>query len=132
MLAELRAADFRVQEFEFSINAKRRAGPGGNAASMLMVQCSKVPRYQPFIARASLRTIFGVDVPVASLPDVVQGKLWAWSDPTRRESKRSKDESDLLRLGEAHPEIVPMLPGPLRERLERQQARGIGDDAFEP
>lgn len=63
-------------------------------------------------------------MPVAALEDLVQGKLSAWSDPTRRESKRSKDESDLLRLGESHLRIVPLLPLLLRERLERQDRRG--------
>lgn len=123
VLADLRAADFRIREFEFSINAKRRAAAGSSTESMLMAQFTKLPRYQPFVARASLRPIFGIDVPVAALADLVQGKLWAWSDPTRRESKRAKDESDLLRLGERYPEVVSMLPAPLRERLERQQAR---------
>ncbi len=49
VLADLRAVDFRIKEFEFSINAKRRAPPGGHAGSMLIVRFSKVARYQPFI-----------------------------------------------------------------------------------
>lgn len=124
VLADLRAADFRVKEFEFSINAQRRAGPGGSSKSMLMVQFSKVERYRPFVARASLRPVFGMDVPVAALGDLVSSKTAAWIDPTRRESKRAKDESDLLRLGENHAEVISLLPAPLRERLQQQRERG--------
>ena len=63
-------------------------------------------------------------MPVAALEDVVQGKLWAWADPTRRASKHAKDEGDLLRLGEAHPHLRPLLPAELREKLERQDQTG--------
>lgn len=137
VLADLRAADFRVKEYPFSVNVQRRAGPGGQAASKLMVQFTKPDRYQSFVERAALRTVFGLEVPVAALADVVRGKLWAWSDPSRRESKRAKDEGDLLRLGEAHPEVLPLLPAPLRARLERQQTReqddtGWGEDEPTP
>jgi len=135
VLADLRAADFRIKEFEFSINAKRRAGPGGRTDSLLMVQFTKVERYQAFIPRASLRTLFGLDVPVAALADVVQGKLWAWSDPTRRPTKQLKDKLDLLRLAEAYPaEVEPLLPEPLQteavaNRLKRpNQEDGWGDE----
>ena len=128
VLADLRAADFRVKEFAFSINAQRRLGPREQATHRLMVQFTQPERYQLFVERAVLRPIFGQDVPVAALADVVQGKLWAWGDPARRESKRAKDESDLLRLGEAHPEVLAMLPAVLRERLEKQQSRGQDSD----
>jgi hypothetical protein len=43
-------------------------------------------------------------VKVACREDVLQGKLWAYSDPNRR-SKRKKDELDLIRLAEAYPEL---------------------------
>lgn len=131
VLADLRAADFRVKEFPFSTNAQRRAGRTETSASMLMVQFTKPDRYQSFVERAVLRTIFGVDVPVAALEDLVQGKLWAWNDSTRRASKHAKDETDLLRLGEAYPEVLPMLPAKLRGEIEKRQAagdNGWGDD----
>ncbi len=133
VLADLRAADFRIKEFPFSVNAQRRGTRTEQGVSHLMVQFTRPGRYQDFVDRASLRVIFGVAVPVASLADVVQGKLWAWGDPTRRESKRAKDESDLLRLGESHPEIHAMLPAILRERLEKQQERGprIAEDGWD-
>ena len=105
VLADLRAADFRVKEFPFSTNAQRRAGRTETSANMLMVQFTKPDRYQAFVERAVLKPIFGVDVPVASLEDLVQGKLWAWNDTSRRASKHLKDGSDLVRLAEAHPEV---------------------------
>ncbi len=125
VLSDLRAADFRIKEFPFSINAQRRGSRAdGRPVSRLLVQFTRPERYQSFVDRAVLRPVFGLDVPVAALEDVVQGKLWAWSDPTRRESKRSKDESDLLRLAESHSEIQEMLPAPLRQRLENQRTPG--------
>jgi hypothetical protein len=124
VLSDLRAADFRVKRFPFSINAQRRAALGGSAASQLMVQFTQPDGYQPFVERARLRRVFGLDVPVATPGDVAQGKLWAWEDPSRREAKRSKDESDLLRLGERYPEVYALLPAVLSERLDRQRTRG--------
>ena len=126
VLADLRAADFRVKEFPFSTNAQRRASRTEKASHMLMVQFTKPDRYQPFVERAVLRTIFGTEVPVASLLDLVQGKLWAWNDPSRRASKHGKDRTDLLRLGEAYPEAFAMLPVELQEEI-KQRPGGNGD-----
>ena len=129
VLADLRAADFRVKEFPFSINAQRRASRTEKASHKLMVQFTKPGRYQSFVERAGLRAIFGIDVPVASLPDVVQGKLWAWSDPTRRPTKKLKDHLDLMRLAEEHFGVVAsLLPAALREEAEAIQARRSADD----
>ena len=126
VLADLRAADFRVQEFPFSIIAQRRAERTERAAHKLMVQFTRPGRYQPFVERAVLRTVFGVEVPVASLRDVVQGKLWAWSDPTRRPTKKLKDHLDLMRLAEEHFDVVvPLLPTELRAEAEAIRARGL-------
>ncbi len=136
VLADLRAADFRVKEFPFSTNAQRQAGRTETSANMLMVQFTKPDRYQSFVERAVLRPVFGIDVPVASLPDVVQGKLWAWGDPSRRPTKQLKDRLDLMRLAEEHfDEVVPLLPEELRvaataDRVRRLETgdNGWGDD----
>ena len=136
VLADLRAADFRVKEFPFSTNAQQRAGQTEISAYMLMVRFTKPGCYQPFVERASLRPIFGVDVPVASLADVVQGKLWVWNDPSRGPGKHLKDQFDLLRLAEERfDEVVPLLPDELRAAAESDRARrletgdnGWGDD----
>ncbi len=124
VLADLRAADFRVKEFPFSTNAQRRAGRTETTASKLMVQFTKPDRYQSFVERAVLRPIFGLEVPVAALADVVQGKLWAWSDSSRRPTKKLKDHLDLMRLAEEHfVEVAPLLPESLRAEAEANQTR---------
>lgn len=61
----------------------------------------------------------GVRVRIACLEDVTRGKLWAYSDPKRRLSKRKKDELDLIRLAEKHPELRSMYPRELQEQLDR-------------
>ena len=124
VLADLRVANWRIKEFAYSINAQRRAGPTERTDSMLLVQFSKPADMQPFVDRAVLRPIFGLDVPVAALPDVVVAKLAAWSDATRRPNKRRKDELDLLRLAEAFPAVVdPLLPAELRQKAQQDRAQ---------
>ncbi|HXP88297.1 MAG TPA: hypothetical protein VN841_26435 [Bryobacteraceae bacterium] len=63
--------------------------------------------------------VLGVRVRIACLEDVTRGKLWAYSDPKRRLSKRKKDELDLIRLAEKHPELRSMYPRELQEQLDR-------------
>jgi hypothetical protein len=58
-------------------------------------------------------------VRVASLEDVTRGRLWAYSDPQGRLSKRKKDELDLIRLAEAYPALESTYPRELREQLDR-------------
>jgi predicted nucleotidyltransferase len=83
----------------------------------LRILFSRDLRYQPFIAAAVPAKVLGCDAMVASLPDLVTGKVLAWSDPQRRLSKRKKDEADLIRLAEDHPEVRPLLPEELRRQL---------------
>ena len=123
ILEDLRAADFRIKEFPYSINAQRRAGPTQRTDSMLMVQFSKPGEMQDFVDRAVLRPVLGFDVPVASLPDLVAAKLAAWSEPRRRPNKQRKDELDLLRLAEVYPDVVDeMLPEVLRQKAQSDRA----------
>ena len=62
--------------------------------SSLRIQFTKDARYQAFLPRAIEAEVLGVRVKVACLHDVTQGKLWAYLDPQRRLSKRTKDELD--------------------------------------
>jgi hypothetical protein len=101
--AALQVVGFVVEEFPHSLNATQ---PG----SRLRIQITINNRYSAFPARAIAGTIFGVEMPVACLEDVVQGKLWAATDPARRKSKRSKDETDLIRLAESHPIVFDLVP----------------------
>jgi hypothetical protein len=106
----LQAAGFAVETFPHSINAHR-------GSSQLRIPFTTDGRYGEFPARAQQRDVLGEIVAVASLEDVFQGKLWAWSDSTRRITKRKKDELDLLRLAEAHPALCDRLPVELRSLL---------------
>ena len=55
---------------------------------------------------------------VAALKDVLNGKIWSYSDETRRKSKRQKDLADIYRLLEVHPNLKKELPSHLRKKLE--------------
>jgi hypothetical protein len=89
------------------------------AGSALRIQFTKDERYQAFLTRSVEAEVLGVRTRVASLEDVTQGKLWAYSDPQRRLSKRKKDELDLVRLAEAHPDLKSRYPDALRELIDR-------------
>jgi len=65
----------------------------------------------------ALRNLLGLMLPVATLPDVLQGKIWAAQDPDRRASKRQKDLADIARLLEAYPELRPRVPEEILARL---------------
>jgi hypothetical protein len=68
--------------------------------------------------------VLGIPANVASLGDLVEGEIRAWSDPERRLSKRAKDQSDLFRIAERYPEITTLLPERLKvEIIEDRAAR---------
>jgi len=56
-------------------------------------------------------------VPVTSLFNLVQGKIWAWTDHNRRPTKRKKDELDLMRILEAYPQLRGMMPKEISEQV---------------
>ncbi len=87
--------------------------------SELRIQFTTDERYQAFLGRSVEATVLGIRVRIACREDVTQGKLWAYSDPRRRLSKRKKDELDLIRLAEAYPELKAVYPAELREQLDR-------------
>jgi hypothetical protein len=47
------------------------------------------------------------------------GKILAWRDKSRRQSKRSKDFADVARLVESHPELWAKLPADLQAQIEK-------------
>jgi len=61
--------------------------------------------------------VLGLVLPVASLEDVLTGKVWAAQDPGRRGSKRQKDLADIARLLEAYPELRSSVPEEILARL---------------
>ena len=106
------ASGMVVEDFEHSVNLSM---PGSD----VRIQLQRDPRYQAFIARAVSRSVLGYTMHVAALDDVLQGKLWAYSDAGRRASKRQKDLADILRLVEEHPELKPRLPREIAEMMDR-------------
>ena len=102
--------DFQVRQFPHSLNI---AMPGSD----LRIQIQTDPRYGSFVDRASIRTVLGITLPVASLEDVLQGKIWAAQDPSRRGSKRQKDLADIARILEKYPELRTQVPQEIRVHL---------------
>ncbi|MDQ2937242.1 MAG: hypothetical protein M3R67_07015 [Acidobacteriota bacterium] len=112
IVAELVESGFSVEEFPHSLNAKM-------TGSDLRIQFSLDSRYQDFLTGSTVREVLGQKVPVTSLANVVRGKTWAWSDETRRLSKRKKDELDLIRILEAYPEFADLMPHDIRDQVEK-------------
>jgi hypothetical protein len=108
--AERRA--LKVEQFEHSLNIS-------SPQSDLRIQLQTDPRYQEFIPRAELKDVLGYKMYVASLDDVLRGKVWAYADRTRRRSKRQKDLADILRIIEIYPQLKAKLPPRLQEELEK-------------
>lgn len=63
--------------------------------------------------------VHGILLRVASLEDTLAGKIKAWSEPGRRQSKRLKDLADIARLVEAHPRLWPTLTEAFRLQVQR-------------
>ena len=108
----LQKQGFKTEVHAHSLNAM---APG----SQLRIQFTTDERYQAFLARSVEAEVLGIRVRIACLEDVTRGKLWAYSDPRRRLSKRKKDELDLIRLAEAHSELRSLYPSELQEQLDR-------------
>lgn len=108
---ERRLADnFKVERIPHSLNVSA-------LGSDVCVQIQLDPRYASFVEQASLHQVLGVALPVARVEDILQGKLWAVQDETRRPSKRQKDLADIARLIETYPELRPRVPADVLKRL---------------
>lgn len=101
---------FKVERFPHSLNVSL-------AGSDLRVQIQLDPRYDAFVPHASAKNVLGVQLSVARLDDVLQGKIWAAQDPTRRRSKRQKDLADIARLVESYPDLRRQVPVDILNRL---------------
>jgi hypothetical protein len=109
-LVKLLAKQFSISEQPHSINLS-------SPDSDLRIQIKTDPRYQKFIKRAVDKNVLGYDIPVASMEDILQGKIWAYEDLARRPSKRQKDLADIMRLVETHPKLVSKLPDIIKKRV---------------
>lgn len=102
---------FKAERFEHSINLTSRR-------SNLRIQLQTDARYQDFIGRSKEKEVLGYRMRVADAADVLQGKVWAYQDETRRKSKRQKDLADIMRLVEAESGLRELLPPRIREQVE--------------
>jgi hypothetical protein len=109
LIDELRK-NFKVKEFEHSINISYKY-------SDLRIQIQTDEIYQDFIKRSKKKMVLGYNLPVASIEDVLKGKVMAYLDKERRESKRQKDLADIIRLIEVKPEIINLLPEELKKKI---------------
>ncbi|MBU4184853.1 MAG: hypothetical protein KKI12_12235 [Proteobacteria bacterium] len=102
---------FRIERFEHRVNLS-------SSKSDLRIQLQTDPRYQDFIAGARNQSVLGYEMKVASIEDVLRGKVWACSDEERRKSKRQKDLADILRLIEDYPYLSGQLPVSIRKLIK--------------
>lgn len=94
---------FKIERFSHSVNLS-------NPNSDLRIQIQTDPKYQEFINRATEKDVMGYNMKVATVEDILRGKIWAYSDKQRRNSKRQKDLADIFRIIEEYPELKKLIP----------------------
>lgn len=109
-VAALFEKHFVVKHFPHSLNVTI-------PNSDVRVQIQTDERYGLFLERASLHSVLGMELPVASVEDVLQGKVWAALDSERRGSKRQKDLADIARLLDNYPQYRSQVPQEILGRL---------------
>lgn len=109
----LEEAGFHSERFAWSVNFKER--------SAVSIQLSTEQFYRDFPSRAVPADVHGILLRVASLEDAFRGKMKAWSEPARRQSKRIKDLADIARLVEAHPHLWDSLTDDLKQQVRRPE-----------
>jgi hypothetical protein len=107
----LEAAGFRSERFAWSVNLRGH--------SKVSIQLSTEVFYQNFPARAVAADVNGILMRVASLEDTLQGKIKAWQDAERRQSKKMKDLADIARLVEGHPLLWNLLDSELQKIIHK-------------
>jgi hypothetical protein len=110
----LEQAGFESSHFEWSTNLK--------GLSSLTIQISTEDFYADFPGRSVPADIHGILMRVASLEDTLAGKIEAWKDTHRRQSKKIKDLADIARLVESHPKLWEKLGKELQEIIQRPKA----------
>lgn len=106
----LTAAGFQAERFQWSVNFKGH--------SKVSLQLSIGDFYRDFPKRSVPADVHGILLRVASLEDTLKGKIEAWSDTERRQSKRIKDLGDIARLVETHPNLWDLLTNELKKQIE--------------
>ncbi len=106
----LEQAGFKSERFDRAVNFKN--------CSAVTVQLTTEAFYRDFPSRAVPADVHGILLRVASLEDTLRGKMKAWSEPARRQSKRIKDLADIARLLESHPQLWGLLTEELKRQLQ--------------
>jgi len=109
----LEEAGFHGERFEWSVNFKGH--------SVVSIQLSTEDFYRDFPSRAVPADVHGILMRVASLEDTLKGKIKAFSEPERRQSKRLKDLADIARLIEAHPRLRELLTDDIKKQLQLRE-----------
>jgi hypothetical protein len=107
----LSEAGFVADRFQGSVTFTGR--------SRVSIQLSTEEVYLQFPQRAVAADVHGILLRVASLEDTLTGKLLAWGDASRRQSKRIKDFADIARLVESHPQLWLRLPPELQTQIDK-------------
>ena len=105
----LLSQQFTVQRFAHILNVS-------DQSSDLRIQIHPDPRYGGFIGRARIRTVLGLRVPVASIDDVLQGKIWP-SKIGRGAAVSARKTADIARMVEAYPHLRSRVPPDVLARL---------------
>ena len=103
---------FTSERFAWSINFRGH--------SKISIQLSTEDFYREFPSRSVPADIHGILMRVASLEDTLKGKIRAWKDAARRQSKKLKDLGDIARLVESHPRLWELLDADLKEIIQQQ------------
>jgi Uncharacterised nucleotidyltransferase len=107
----LTTAGFQAEKFKWSVHFKGH--------SKVSLQLSTEEFYRDFPSKAVPADVHGILLRVASLEDTLKGKMAAWSDDQRRQSKRIKYLGDIARLVESHPQLWASLTDDLKQQIER-------------
>jgi hypothetical protein len=108
---KLEQAGFKSKKFDWSINLKGH--------SKVVIQISTEKFYADFPDRSVPADIHGILMRVASLEDTLRGKILAWKDTERRQSKKIKDLGDIARLVESHPHLWKKLGKELQKIIKK-------------
>lgn len=112
-LIEYTRGEFKIEKFPRSINLKSKD-------SDIRIQIQTDKRYQKFIKKSSVKNVMGYQMNVASLKDILTGKVWAYSDEQRRGSKRQKDLADIMRIVESFPKLIGGLPDNIKNIINKK------------
>ncbi len=112
LVESLLAERFDLERFPYSLNVSM---PG----SKLRVQIQTDPCFAGFVERASPREVLELTLPVTSIEDLLQAKIWATREPRRRASKRQKDLADIARILEGYPRLRAQVPDEILNQLVR-------------